>query len=69
MKESVEAVIQSQDDTGRWIVRNDQYRKSTRGRTWDGEYETQDRIGSALFNDNVAVLCEWLELHRDYAAQ
>lgn len=67
MAERVAAIIESQDDAGRWIVKGDRYRQSVSGRTWDGEYEAKDRISSALFNANVAALCEFLELHHEYA--
>jgi hypothetical protein len=55
-------IIKAQDEQGRWIVRNDKFRKGTPGYSWNGEYRYEDRISSALFNHNVAVLCEFLEL-------
>ena len=66
---TVRKTIQSQDDLGRWIVKNDRYRRDTPGRVWNGEYESQARISSKLFNDNVAVLCKFLELYRELAAR
>lgn len=56
----IEEIINSQDEKGRWIVENDQFRKGTPGYEWKGEYRYEDRISSALFNQNVAVLCEFL---------
>ena len=32
------------------------------GVRWNGEYTVLDRISSAVFNRNVAVLCDYLEL-------
>jgi hypothetical protein len=62
LKSEVAGIIESQDEKGRWIVKNDRYRKVTPGKPWTGEYETKDRISSALFNRNVGILCEFLEL-------
>lgn len=58
----VKAIIESQDDQGRWIVRNDRFRKEVSGERWNGEYRIEDRISSALFNQHIAKLCEFLEL-------
>jgi len=62
LAESVEKIIENQDEQGRWVVHNDKFRKGTPGYKWQGEYRYEDRISSALFNRNVAVLCEFLEL-------
>jgi hypothetical protein len=59
----VSEIIKAQDHMGRWIVHQDQFRKEVRGRRWDGEYRVEDRISTALFNQNVAILCEFLELY------
>jgi len=61
----VQEVIESQDEKGRWIVRNDKFRKGTPGYSWNGEYRVEDRISSALFNRNAAVLCEFLEMYEE----
>lgn len=57
-------IIQDQDGSGRWIVHQDKFRKQVQGKRWNGEYRVEDRISSALFNHNVAVLCEFLEKHK-----
>lgn len=62
LKPMVKKIIQDQDDLGRWITKNDRYRKIVPGVRWNGEYEKKDRISSAVFNRNVNVLCEYLEL-------
>jgi len=54
-------VISTQDEAGRWIVKNDRY-KIEPGRNWDGKYETKDRISSSLFNKNVQILGNYIEL-------
>ena len=61
LAEEAKAIVESQDELGRWIVRNDKFRKGTPGYKWQGEYRFEDRISSALFNRNVAVLCEFIE--------
>jgi Pectic acid lyase len=60
---AVRGIINSQDKSGRWIVYQDKFRKDGLGGKWNGEYRIEDRISSALFNKNVAVLCEFLEKH------
>ena len=61
---NVQKIIKSQDKFGRWIVHQDQFRKVVQGRRWNGEYRIEDRISSALFNQNVGVLCEFLEVYK-----
>ena len=60
---SVQGIIQSQDELGRWVVKNDKFRKETRG-NWNGEYRIEDRISCAVFNHNVQVLCAYLEAYK-----
>jgi hypothetical protein len=67
LAKAAEDIIISQDELGRWIVHNDKFRKGTPGYNWNGEYRYEDRISSALFNRNVAVLCEFLEHYKKYA--
>jgi len=64
LAKQVQEIINSQDDQGRWIVKNDKFRKDDPGYRWNGEYRIEDRISSALFNANVEVLCEFLELQK-----
>jgi hypothetical protein len=61
---SVREIIEDQDNMGRWIVHNDQFRKEVEGKRWDGEYRVEDRISSELFNQNVGVLCDFLEMYK-----
>jgi hypothetical protein len=56
----VREIIEDQDNLGRWIVHQDKFRKQVQGRRWNGEYRTEDRISTALFNHNVGMLCEFL---------
>ena len=58
----IQEIVRSQDDQGRWIVRQDRFRKEVKGRRWDGEYRYEDRISSALFNGHVDDLCEFLNM-------
>lgn len=55
-----EAIIAAQDEQGRWISFQDRFRKIVPGETWSGAYREEDRISSALFNENVAILCEFI---------
>lgn len=64
LADQVKEIVKSQDEMGRWIVKNDKFRKGTPGYSWQGEYRYEDRISSALFNRNVNVLCEFLELYK-----
>jgi len=60
----VREIISNQDNMGRWIDYNDQFRKEVQGKRWNGEYRIEDRISSALFNHNLGVLCEFLEVYK-----
>ena len=54
-------IIEQQEKDGSWVVHQDKFRREVRGRRWNGEYRVEDRISSALFNRNVAVLCSFME--------
>jgi hypothetical protein len=58
----VETLLGELDDQGCWLSRRDRYKKIVPGKLWNGEYEEQDRISSAVFNRNARVLCEYLEM-------
>jgi len=55
-------IIKSQDAEGRWITKNDPYRKEILRTKWNGEYIIKDRVKSSTFNVNVNMLCYYLEL-------
>jgi len=57
----VQEIIKSQDNLGRWVVYNDKFRNVS-GYEWKGDYRTEDRISSALFNRNVDLLCRYLKI-------
>ncbi|MDX1283774.1 MAG: pectate lyase [Draconibacterium sp.] len=61
----VNEILESQDELGRWVVQNDKFRKGTPGYSWKGEYRYEDRISSALFNNNISTLCEFLDLYNN----
>jgi len=61
----VTEILKNQDEQGRWIVRQDKFRKSMPAARWNGEYRVEDRISSALFNKNVQTLCEFLEIYKE----
>lgn len=66
MSGSVREIIASQEPSGAWITRNDRFKKDMPGGIrWNGEYEETDRISSAVFNRNVKMLCEYIELARN----
>lgn len=59
----VTQIIAAQESSGAWITRDDRFRSTLpSGVRWNGEYTVMDRISSAVFNRNVAILCEYLEL-------
>jgi hypothetical protein len=66
LQQEVMEIARDLDDQGRWIVKDDRYKKRERGKTWAGEYAVQDRLSSALFNHNVQRLCMYLELYKNY---
>lgn len=53
--------IETLDETGRWITRGDNYKVYRQGETWDGEYAVSDRLSSAVFIENVDLLCDFLD--------
>jgi hypothetical protein len=60
---AVEKVLESQHASGAWITPDDRFKTlPPGGARWNGEYAVMDRIQSAVFNRNVAVLCDYLEL-------
>jgi hypothetical protein len=61
----VKAIITAQDKLGRWVSKNDRFKKRTPGVLWNGEYDAKDRISSAVFNRNINTLCEYLELVKE----
>jgi hypothetical protein len=62
----VKMILEEQESSGAWITRDDRFKKRMpRGVRWNGQYLVMDRISSAVFNQNVAILCEYIELsHR-----
>jgi hypothetical protein len=58
---TVRAIMDAQDKQGRWITRNDRYKRYTPDVRWNGEYETLDRISSEVFNANIRLLCRFLD--------
>jgi hypothetical protein len=60
---AVTKILDAQEPSGAWITRNDRFKTDLpAGVRWNGEYTVADRINSAVFNRNVAVLCDYLEL-------
>jgi hypothetical protein len=60
---SVKKILAEQESSGAWITRDDRFKKRMpRGVRWNGQYLVMDRISSAVFNRNVAILCEYIEL-------
>jgi len=63
LSSSVLKIIESQETSGAWITRDDRFKKTMlKGVRWNGQYLTMDRISSSVFNQNVAILCEYIEL-------
>lgn len=63
MTGTVAKIIASQEPSGAWITRDDRFKTTLpEGERWNGQYTVTDRISSEVFNENVAVLCEYLEL-------
>ena len=62
IKPQIMKIIKSQDAEGRWITKNDRYRKEILRTKWNGEYINKDRVKSSVFIRNVNTLCYYLEL-------
>ena len=63
LKPQIMKIIKSQDAKGRWITKDDRYRKEMLHTKWNGEYIINDRVKSSVFNSNVNMLCYYLELY------
>lgn len=61
----VTKIIEAQDAQGRWVVKQDKFRKDLPVTKWNGEYRVEDRLSSSLFNYNVAKLCDFIEHHKN----
>jgi hypothetical protein len=66
LAEDARKIIESQDAMGRWIASENTFRDEVPGKLWNGEYRTEDRISSALFNANVNILCAFLDEFNNY---
>jgi len=63
LSNAVDRIIAEQDSSGAWITRNDRFKTTMpKGVRWNGQYTVMDRISSAVFNRNAAILCEYIEL-------
>ncbi|WP_339924582.1 pectate lyase [uncultured Cyclobacterium sp.] len=59
----VKKIIKEQEKSGAWVTKNDKFKKTMpRGERWNGQYLTMDRISSAVFNENIATLSEYISL-------
>ncbi len=59
----VKKIVEAQESSGAWITKNDRFKKRMpAGERWNGQYLVMDRISSEVFNENVAILCEYIEL-------
>lgn len=61
LEATVRAIIDQLDTRGRWVTKDDRFKKRIPGQLWDGEYEVTDRISSSVFIRNVNTLCDYLE--------
>ena len=62
LEAKVTAIIEAQDRKGRWITKDDKYKKRVRGEVWNGQWEVQDRISTRVFVDNINTLCDFIEV-------
>ncbi|EPR70939.1 pectate lyase [Cyclobacterium qasimii] len=60
------AILEAQEKSGAWISKNDSFKKRMpSGERWNGQYLTMDRISSAVFNENIATLSEYISLSKE----
>ncbi len=65
LSSAVMEILETQDPSGAWITPNDRFKTSMpKGVRWNGQYTVMDRISSAVFNQNTAILCEYIELSK-----
>ncbi len=59
----VKKILESQESSGVWLTKDDRFKtRMPKGVRWNGQYTVMDRISSSVFNRNVSVLCEYIEL-------
>lgn len=59
----VKKILETQESSGAWITKDDRFKKRMpAGERWNGQYLVMDRISSEVFNENVAILSEYIEL-------
>ena len=62
LEKKVTAIVEAQDKEGRWISKDDKYKKRMAGEPWQGDWEVQDRISSKTFVDNINTLADYIDL-------
>ncbi len=63
LSNEVKKILETQESSGAWITKNDRFKEELpKGERWNGQYLVMDRISSKVFNQNVATLCEYIEL-------
>ncbi len=62
---SVKEIINAQHSNGAWITKNDKFKKHMPANVrWNGQFEVMDRVSSAVFNQNIETLCEYINLDK-----
>ena len=61
LEKKVKKIIESQDEYGRWITKDDKFQDKSHGKLWNGVFSFMDRLNSSVTNENVNLLCEFLE--------
>lgn len=70
LSSSVRRILEAQELSGAWITRDDRFKTTMpKGIRWNGQYSVMDRISSRVFNQNIAILCEYIELGKQLAQE
>ncbi|HOI28524.1 MAG TPA: pectate lyase [Melioribacteraceae bacterium] len=69
IEKKVKKIIQAQDEMGRWVSKNDKFKAEIPNKAWNGQYIVKDRISSEVFNNNVLVLCEYINIMNELKSE
>jgi hypothetical protein len=62
LEKKVRKIIDSQDEMGRWLSKNDKFKEEIPNKAWNGQYIIEDRLSSEVFNRNVSTLCNYIKI-------
>jgi hypothetical protein len=69
LEKKVRKIIDSQDEMGRWVSKNDKFKAEIPNKAWNGQYIVADRLSSEVFNRNVSTLCNYIKIMNELKSE